>query len=53
MAPLALFLKCDSVIKSLHETTGKYNRAGSTITSLASEVDTIEFAWIWIKEWAY
>ena len=47
-----LILKCVSVVKSLHEVAGKHQKAGIAVMSLVSEVDTIELAWIRIKEWA-
>ena len=47
-----LVLKCGSVIKSLHEVAGKHKKAGISIMSLVSEVDTIELAWTRIKDWA-
>lgn len=47
-----LVLKCGSVIKSLHDIAGKHKKAGIAVTSMVAEIDTIELAWIRIREWA-
>ena len=47
-----LVLKCGSVIKSLHDIAGKHKKAGTAVTSMVAEIDTIELAWSRIRKWA-
>lgn len=47
-----LVLKSAGIIKSLHGIAEKHKKAGVTIMSMVTEVDTVEFAWGRIGEWA-
>ncbi|KAK3169630.1 hypothetical protein OEA41_009014 [Lepraria neglecta] len=49
---IGLALQCGNVIQSLNDIVGKFNQAHLTIISIIQEVETIQMAWIRIREWS-